>query len=168
MSATACVSAAEPDRQHHIVSCTCVNLSVTRLAIYAPVVVRESAPSMTPSRKVIAILFGGVSGHDRGKEKGGGGRTLRFLSCRTGLVGELKIVGFRRAHFTSPVFRWFISTCIPSVNRVSSYCRHWKRIYVPSPSMPEERTIVTDYSKCYEGSKLESGCLSEAERLVCD
>ena len=82
MSATACVSAAEPDRQHHIVSCTCVNLSVTRLAMYAPVVVRESAPSITPSLKVIAML-GGVSGH-RGKEKGGGSRTLRFLSCKKG------------------------------------------------------------------------------------
>ncbi len=44
MSATACVSAAEPDRQHQMVSWTFVNLSVTRLAMYAPVVVRESAP----------------------------------------------------------------------------------------------------------------------------
>jgi hypothetical protein len=44
MSATACVSAAEPDRQHQMVSWTRVSLSVTRLAMYAPVVVRESAP----------------------------------------------------------------------------------------------------------------------------
>jgi hypothetical protein len=44
MSATACVSAADPDRQHQIVSWTCVSLSVTRLAMYAPVVVRLSAP----------------------------------------------------------------------------------------------------------------------------
>lgn len=44
MSATACVSAAEPERQHQMVSCTLVSLSVTRLAMYAPVVVRESAP----------------------------------------------------------------------------------------------------------------------------
>lgn len=44
MSATACVSAAEPERQHQIVSATRVSLSVTRLAMYAPVVVRESAP----------------------------------------------------------------------------------------------------------------------------
>lgn len=44
MSATAWVSAALPDRQHHIVSCTRVSLSVTRFAMYAPVVVRESAP----------------------------------------------------------------------------------------------------------------------------
>lgn len=45
MSATACVSAAEPDRQHQMVSWTRVSLSVTRLAMYAPVVVRESAPA---------------------------------------------------------------------------------------------------------------------------
>ena len=45
MSATACVSAADPDRQHQMVSCTCVSLSVTRFAMYAPVVVRESAPA---------------------------------------------------------------------------------------------------------------------------
>lgn len=85
MSATACVSAAEPDRQHQMVSWTRVSLSVTRLAIYAPVVVRESAPdgrwrgqhcprtyvgatcgdgrvgnnvpSITPSLKVTAILL---------------------------------------------------------------------------------------------------------------
>ena len=44
MSATACVSAAEPDRQHQMVSWTWVSLSVTRLAMYAPVVVLESAP----------------------------------------------------------------------------------------------------------------------------
>jgi hypothetical protein len=44
MSATAWVSAAEPDRQHQMVSWTRVSLSVTRLAMYAPVVVRESAP----------------------------------------------------------------------------------------------------------------------------
>jgi len=56
MSATACVSAAEPERQHQIVSCTCVSLSVTRFAIYAPVVVRESAPRMTPSAKLMAML----------------------------------------------------------------------------------------------------------------
>ena len=56
MSATAWVSAAEPDRQHHIVSCTCVSLSVTRFAIYAPVVVRLSAPRITPSPKVTAML----------------------------------------------------------------------------------------------------------------
>lgn len=43
MSATACVSAALPDLQHQIVSCTRVSLSVTRFAMYAPVVVRESA-----------------------------------------------------------------------------------------------------------------------------
>ena len=41
-----------------MVSWTCVSLSVTRFAIYAPVVVRESAPSMTPSEKFIAILLG--------------------------------------------------------------------------------------------------------------
>lgn len=46
MSATACVSAAEPDRQHQMVSWTRVSLSVTRLAMYAPVVVRESAPAV--------------------------------------------------------------------------------------------------------------------------
>lgn len=40
MSATACVSAAEPDLQHQILSCTWVSLSVTRLAMNAPVVVR--------------------------------------------------------------------------------------------------------------------------------
>lgn len=57
MSATACVSAAEPDRQHQMVSDTRVSLSVTRFAMYAPVVVRESAPSMTPSLKLIAMLF---------------------------------------------------------------------------------------------------------------
>ena len=45
MSATACVSAALPDLQHQIVSCTRVSLSVTRFAMYAPVVVRESAPA---------------------------------------------------------------------------------------------------------------------------
>ena len=56
MSATACVSAAEPDRQHHIVSCTCVSLSVTRFAMYAPVVVLLSAPRMTPSLKLTAML----------------------------------------------------------------------------------------------------------------
>lgn len=44
MSATACVSAADPDRQHQMVSDTLVSLSVTRFAMYAPVVVRESAP----------------------------------------------------------------------------------------------------------------------------
>ena len=44
MSATACVSAAEPERQHQMVSWTFVSLSVTRFAMYAPVVVRESAP----------------------------------------------------------------------------------------------------------------------------
>lgn len=85
MSATACVSAAEPDRQHQMVSWTRVSLSVTRFAMYAPVVVRESAPngqtdgqlshisthglpavtrrvqhnvpSITPSLKVTAILL---------------------------------------------------------------------------------------------------------------
>jgi len=57
MSATACVSAAEPERQHQIVSCTCVSLSVTRFAMYAPVVVLLSAPSITPSLKLIAILL---------------------------------------------------------------------------------------------------------------
>jgi len=56
MSATACVSAAEPDLQHHIVSWTCVSLSVTRFAMYAPVVVLLSAPRMTPSLNVIAML----------------------------------------------------------------------------------------------------------------
>src|SRR6266566_5761691 len=45
MSATAWVSAAEPDLQHQIVSWTLVSLSVTRLAMYAPVVVLESAPA---------------------------------------------------------------------------------------------------------------------------
>ena len=50
------MSAAEPDRQHHIVSCTCVSLSVTRFAMYAPVVVRLSAPNMTPSLKFMAML----------------------------------------------------------------------------------------------------------------
>lgn len=45
MSATACVSAADPDRQHQMVSWTRVSLSVTRFAMYAPVVVRESAPN---------------------------------------------------------------------------------------------------------------------------
>lgn len=44
ISAMACVSAAEPDRQHHTKSCTMVSLSVTRLAMMGPVVVRESAP----------------------------------------------------------------------------------------------------------------------------
>jgi hypothetical protein len=44
ISATACVSAADPERQHHIVSWTRVSLSVTRFAMYAPVVVLESAP----------------------------------------------------------------------------------------------------------------------------
>lgn len=44
MSATAWVSAADPERQHHIVSWTRVSLSVTRFAMYAPVVVLESAP----------------------------------------------------------------------------------------------------------------------------
>lgn len=33
MSATACVSAAEPERQHQMVSWTLVSLSVTRLAM---------------------------------------------------------------------------------------------------------------------------------------
>ena len=33
MSATACVSAADPDRQHQMVSYTCVSLSVTRFAM---------------------------------------------------------------------------------------------------------------------------------------
>lgn len=56
MSATAWVSAAEPDRQHQMVSCTCVSLSVTRFAMYAPVVVLLSAARMTPSLKLIAIL----------------------------------------------------------------------------------------------------------------
>lgn len=56
MSATACVSAAEPDLQHQIVSWTCVSLSVTRLAMYAPVVVLLSAPSITPSLKLMAML----------------------------------------------------------------------------------------------------------------
>lgn len=56
MSATACVSAAEPDRQHQIVSWTCVSLSVTRFAMYAPVVVLLSAANMTPSLKLMAML----------------------------------------------------------------------------------------------------------------
>jgi hypothetical protein len=57
MSATACVSAAEPDLQHQIVSWTWVSLSVTRFAMYAPVVVLLSAPRMTPSLNVIAMLW---------------------------------------------------------------------------------------------------------------
>lgn len=56
MSATACVSAADPDRQHHILPWICVNLSVTRLAMYVPVVVLESAPKITPSWKVTAMI----------------------------------------------------------------------------------------------------------------
>jgi hypothetical protein len=56
MSATAWVSAAEPDRQHQMVSCTCVSLSVTRFAMYAPVVVLLSAARITPSLKLIAML----------------------------------------------------------------------------------------------------------------
>lgn len=57
MSATACVSAAEPDLQHQMVSCTLVSLSVTLFAMYAPVVVLLSAPRMTPSLKLIAMLL---------------------------------------------------------------------------------------------------------------
>lgn len=57
MSATACVSAAEPERQHQMVSWTCVSLSVTRFAMYAPLVVRLSAPNITPSLKLIAMLY---------------------------------------------------------------------------------------------------------------
>lgn len=64
MSATACVSAADPERQHQIVSCTCVSLSVTRLAMYAPVVVLLSAPKITPSLKFIAMLSSPASGLD--------------------------------------------------------------------------------------------------------
>lgn len=56
ISATACVSAADPDRQHQMVSWTCVSLSVTRFAMYAPVVVRLSAPRITPSLKLMAML----------------------------------------------------------------------------------------------------------------
>jgi hypothetical protein len=44
MSATACVSAADPERQHQMLSSIIVSLSVTRLAMTEPVVVRESAP----------------------------------------------------------------------------------------------------------------------------
>src|SRR3954465_11408286 len=75
MSATACVSAADPERQHQIVSWTWVSLSVTRLAMYAPVVVLLSAPlchqsvpcliyeeiqhkpRITPSLKLMAMLI---------------------------------------------------------------------------------------------------------------
>lgn len=53
MSATACVSAAEPDLQHQIVSATLVSLSVTLLAMYAPVVVRESAPVARPVSRLL-------------------------------------------------------------------------------------------------------------------
>lgn len=56
MSATACVSAADPDLQHQMVSWTCVSLSVTRFAMYAPVVVLLSAANMTPSLKLMAML----------------------------------------------------------------------------------------------------------------
>lgn len=53
------MSAAEPLRQHHIVSWTWVSLSVTLLAMNAPVVVRLSAPRITPSLKLMAMLFVG-------------------------------------------------------------------------------------------------------------
>ena len=56
MSAIACVSAAEPDRQQNILSWTGVNLSVTRLAMYDPVVVLESAPITTPPLNVVAMI----------------------------------------------------------------------------------------------------------------
>jgi hypothetical protein len=94
MSATACVSAAEPDRQHQMVSCTCVSLSVTRLAMYAPVVVRLSAPRITPSLKLIAMI--------------------------------------EVPRLTSPLFRWFISTCIPSSPNIP----------VPGPSIVVERRLI--------------------------
>jgi hypothetical protein len=56
MSATACVSAAEPDLQHQIVSSTRVSLSVTLFAIYAPVVVLESAPKIEIVSKLTAVV----------------------------------------------------------------------------------------------------------------
>lgn len=56
MSATACVSAADPLLQHQILSCICVNLSVTLFAMYAPVVVLESAASITPPLYLIAAI----------------------------------------------------------------------------------------------------------------
>jgi len=50
------VSAALPERQQKIRSATGVILFVTRLAIYAPVVVRESAPNTTPPSNSTAII----------------------------------------------------------------------------------------------------------------
>ena len=55
-SETACVSAAEPERQTRRWLSTAVILSETRLAMYAPVDVRESAPNTTPPSKVTAMI----------------------------------------------------------------------------------------------------------------
>lgn len=69
ISATACVSAAEPDRQHQMVSWTRVSLSVTRLAIYAPVVVRESAPECKRQGQHGPSVYVGAACGDVGVEK---------------------------------------------------------------------------------------------------
>lgn len=52
----ACVSAADPERQQKMESVIGVILSDTRLAMYVPVVVRESAPSTTPPSKATAMM----------------------------------------------------------------------------------------------------------------
>lgn len=52
----ACVSAADPERQQKMESVIGVILSDTRLAIYVPVVVRESAPRTTPPSKATAMM----------------------------------------------------------------------------------------------------------------
>jgi hypothetical protein len=50
------VSAALPLRQQYTRSCRYVSLSVTLLAMYDPVVVRESAPMTTPPLNATAII----------------------------------------------------------------------------------------------------------------
>ena len=109
MSATACVSAAEPERQHQIVSCTCVSLSVTRFAMYAPVVVRLSAPSITPSLKLIAMLF--AVRHRMGFVWGRHTWTCRDWEKQ---LAYARILRQTMSYLTSPFFRWFMSTWMPS------------------------------------------------------
>lgn len=82
MSATACVSAADPDRQHHIVSWTLVSLSVTLFAMYAPVVVLLSAPRITPSLKLIAMLEDSKVSSETGFGSHLGMLTLMCQDCK--------------------------------------------------------------------------------------
>lgn len=82
-----------------------------------------------------------------GVVKGGGGRcgcTLRFLGLRGGV--RMWRFGDERAgaYFTSPVFRWFMSMCMPSARSCQLYsvgCKVGAKV-APSLSVPVGITIL--------------------------